>query len=396
LQKRAYIDEAGNKDIDVPKGGASTFYVLGCLLIDADGAAAMEDAVEKVAKACFSGGRLKSSSIADNDDRRLRVLQAIAAVPGQFYALAIDKRRLDRNSGLRFPRSFYKWVLSNAGGELLRSFDDLDLVVDDHGSEEFREGVRDYMRRRYSGELFARSRVTFTPSGKSRGVQVADVVAGTVLKSLERVDPRLLDPIGEKLIFTGAWPRGAFPYHLDRDVPDAEKRPDRRIVDLVLRRARVFIEAHASRKDDEARAQVLVVQHLLDRYLAEPASYVQGAAIRRLVRMQVLGVADKSRSFMTRVIAPTRDAGVPIAGSPKGYKLPTCMAEVLGHFDQTCNKVRPMISRMHRFRDDVRLATGGEVDLYRRPEFEFLQRLVAGTPDRAMPRSVDRDQGAFL
>lgn len=378
MKKCAYIDEAGNKDTDVPKEGATNYYVLGCLLVDAEKAAEVDACVEQAAKNHFSGAPLKSSGIADNDARRLRVLQAIGSLPGQFYALAIDKRKLYRETGLRFGRSFYKWVLQHAAGELLHSFDDIKLVVDNHGSEKFRKEVEAYMQRRYSGDLFARSRFRFTPNAQSRGVQVADIVAGTVLKSLERGDQQLLGAIRDKLLFTGAWPRDAFPYHLDRDVTEAEKRADSRIVDLVLRRARAFVQAHGERDGDEERAQVLVVQHLVDRYLAEPSAYNPGAALRRLVRAQVLGVADKPRSFMTRVIAPVRDARVMIVASAKGYKLPTCVAEVLRHFDQTCNKVSPMIARMHHFRDDVRLATGGEVDPYRQPEFAFLRRLVGG------------------
>ncbi len=301
MRKCAYIDEAGNKDTEVPKQGATNFYVLGCALVDAEQIPALEAAVEQVAKKYFSGGPLKSSGVGDDDLRRRRVLEAITAVPAQFYALAIDKRKLFQETGLRFGRSFYKWVLRHAAGELMRSFEDIELVVDNHGSDRFRKEVEVYMERRYAGELFARSRFRFTQSAQSRGVQVADMVAGSVFKSLERGEPPLLDPIREKLIFTGAWPRDAFPYHLDRDVAVAERRADPRIVELILRRARAFVRDYSRREHDEERAQVLVVQHLLDRYLAEPSSYVPGAALRRLVRAQVLGVADKPRSFMTRV-----------------------------------------------------------------------------------------------
>ncbi len=86
------------------------------------------------------------------------------------------------------------------------------------------------------------------------------------------------------------------------------------------------------------------------------------------------GLIKSPRLLMSSVVAPARDAGVLVVAGRRGYKLPTCMAEVLRHADQTCNKVQPMLRRMLRLHEDIRLATAGEEDLFRRPEFAFLQR----------------------
>lgn len=43
--------------------------------------------------------------------------------------------------------------------------------------------------------------------------------------------------------------------------------------------------------------------------------------------------------------------------------------------NNTCGKVVPMVSRLNKFRDAVKLATDGEVDLYFREEYSFLRRI---------------------
>ncbi|MCI0548993.1 MAG: hypothetical protein L0027_17145 [Candidatus Rokubacteria bacterium] len=108
--------------------------------------------------------------------------------------------------------------------------------------------------------------------------------------------------------------------------------------------------------------------------------------LRRHIQDHLPGYVIQGQAFMNKVIAPLRDAGVLVVASDKGYKLPVCMAEVLVHMDNTCGKVRPMVGRLAKFREAVKLATDGTLDLFNRDEYAFL-RLVQEDRGLAPARS---------
>jgi hypothetical protein len=377
----AYIDESGNKDIDVPKEGATNHYVVGSVVVDVDRNAELEAAAESIAKRFFNGGPIKSSKVGDDDARRIEVLRAFADVPGVLYALPIDKRRIDRDTGLAYKRSFYKYVFRLAAGELLRTIKELEVVVDSQGDEEFQRGVVEYMNRRYAGELFAQKHVRFAPSKESRGVQLADFVAGTVLKSFEREVAGLVEPIRHRLICSGPWPSAdAFPHHLERSLEAEDREADLRIVRMVDQRTRAFLQGPKDDKDEFAQAQLACVRKLHSRFLFDPYAYTPRAALMRHLEQQLPDVVRTVRMFQTRVIAPARDGGVPIVASRRhGYKLPISLSEVLRHADQQSEKIVPMVRRLRSLRDALHLATGGDVDLFLHEGLGYLRTF--GLPD---------------
>lgn len=377
-----YIDEAGNKDINVPKDGATDFYVVAAAIVNESDRSDFATKVETIAKQHFSGSQLKSSNVGSNEDRRARVLMDLSDLPAHFYAVVIDKRRLQKErGGLRYGRVFYKYILRIAQKELLASFTELDLTIDDHGSEEFKQSFLAYMDRYYNHDLFSKNRRRFSKAEESRGVQVADFVAGSLMKAVEAHDrtgayPAFFASLDPNLTFQGPWPRGRFPYHLERAHEDPDLRFHEGLIEMSAQRAETYLTEHDRSSDPDSRARVVTLQRLLSTFRGTaPRNYVPGPVLRKHIQEHLPGYAIKGQAFMNKVIAPLRDDGLPVVASDKGYKLPVCMAEVLAHMDNTCGKVRPMVSRLGKFRDAVKLATDGSIDLFGREEYAFL-RLV--------------------
>lgn len=89
-----------------------------------------------------------------------------------------------------------------------------------------------------------------------------------------------------------------------------------------------------------------------------------------------MGYEDLStQTFRTKAIAPLRDAGVIIASSKNGYKLPTTKGEVRDFINHSQGIIMPMLSRLDKCLDTIRVGSGGTIDFFNEPDFENLKKL---------------------
>lgn len=77
--------------------------------------------------------------------------------------------------------------------------------------------------------------------------------------------------------------------------------------------------------------------------------------------------------FRNKIIGRLRDSGVIIASSQKGYKIPSKQRELYDYVNHDAKIVIPMLARLKRCRDLVKLATLNEVDLLDHDEYSQLR-----------------------
>ncbi len=91
-------------------------------------------------------------------------------------------------------------------GDLLTMAWQADLVLDQNSTEAVQAELETYLRRENSGLPVSRlGAINFTDSSKSRLVQLADLVAGAVRRSVDG-DPQPLREIEDKMINLQFWP----------------------------------------------------------------------------------------------------------------------------------------------------------------------------------------------
>lgn len=78
-------------------------------------------------------------------------------------------------------------------------------------------------------------------------------------------------------------------------------------------------------------------------------------------------------TFRLKIICKLRDAGVIISSSPKGYKIPSNESEIYDFINHGNQVVLPMLWRLKKCRDLVKLATNGKVDLLEHDEYKDLK-----------------------
>jgi hypothetical protein len=78
--------------------------------------------------------------------------------------------------------------------------------------------------------------------------------------------------------------------------------------------------------------------------------------------------------FRTKIIAKLRDENVIISSSPKGYKLPSKEEELYDFINHGTTIIMPMLARLKKCRDIIKMETLGELDLFNNSEYKELRR----------------------
>ena len=86
----------------------------------------------------------------------------------------------------------------------------------------------------------------------------------------------------------------------------------------------------------------------------------------------------KVQTFRNRIIGGMRDAGVIISGShnKKGYKIPSKKSEIEDFLNHDISIILPMLGRLKKCRDTVKLGTCGAVDLYQADAYKELKAFI--------------------
>lgn len=79
--------------------------------------------------------------------------------------------------------------------------------------------------------------------------------------------------------------------------------------------------------------------------------------------------------FRAKIIAKLRDSGVIISSSPDGYKIPSSEKELNDFINRGITIILPMLSRLKKCNDIIKLGTSGNVDLFQKTEYQILANM---------------------
>ena len=379
----AYIDEFGNFGFDFEKTGVSTHFIVTSVIIDSDKLKQNEEILESIRKSEFQTGEIKSSSVSKNLQRRKKILQQLNTVDYHIFAVVIDKRKLT-SEGFKYKQPFYKFLHSLVDRELFKVFPNLQIVSDEHGSKEFMNGFIKYIEKRHIPDLFNQSDFRFSNSKSELMVQLADFISGTLSvcydeKRLTESPNQLLEIIHEKIIDIRFWPKDYIPfaYNPQQDFQDF----DMTIANLTRNLSIQFIQENEKKSSPAEIDQVNCLRYLLFYFQnINPNKYVPTHEIME----QVNSFRTRNMSmhyFRSKIIAKLRDWGVIISSSNLGYKLPANVKDLYEYFNHTNTYVQPMIARLLKCRERVKMATKNNIDLFDNEQFEYLKQLT----DNNMP-----------
>lgn len=375
----AFLHEWGNNSLNFTKHGVSTHFIVAALTLRKEQLEQAENQLEAMRGHFFQQGPIHSDQIGSDDKRRISVLKQLLTVPFQIFALVVDKRQL-RGEGFYYKGSFYKFLNGLADRELYRTFPNLELVAGRQGDESFMSGFIQYVCNRHVPTLFNQASFSFVNSQSSLLVQAADFMAETLARCYDETvlsseRSTIVQLISPKLLTLKYWP-DVFAPVVGQSLPD-QVNYNAGLAELCVNLGQDFLHRKLASRSPQEIDQVTCLQYLLFHFRhVDPTRYISSRELMAHIEER-RGSVPTLHYFQTRVIAPLRDAGVIIASSTKGYKIPSCEQDLYDFVNHSNTIIQPLLSRISKCRNRIRLATGGAIDLLEREEYANLKQLLA-------------------
>lgn len=378
----AFIDEFGNNGLNFESEGVSTHFIVTAILIDKDNLDEIESQIEEIRKANFQTGEMKSSKISNNDTRRLKILTELNNINYHIFSVVIDKREL-KGEGFNHKGPFYKFLHSLVDRELFSVFPDILVVSDEHGGTDFKKGFIEYIKKNHIPDLFHQSDFKLSNSKSNLLVQLADIITGTIAKcyetkKLSERSSEFLNLLKDKITEIRFWPPDyrPFAYNPERDFENY----DPTISTLGINLAKQFLDKSSKSKIPYEIDQKTCLNYLLFHFKnINPEKYVPTFELINQLE-QVKGSKISIHYFRSKVIAKLRDKGILISSSNKGYKLPSSQSDLYAFVNHSNSYIEPMIERLLKCRNKIKLATKNELDIMDIDDFKYLKIIIKNVP----------------
>lgn len=378
MKKYAFVDEYGTNSLEIEKEGVSSHFVVCALLIEENKLEESELFFESVRKKHFQTGEMKSSGVGINHRRRLAVIKDLLSADFGVYAFVIDKSELT-SKGFQYKQTFYKFCNRLLYDDLFKSFQSLSLSSDEHGSKEYMEGFRKYVRNRTIRDLFNQSEFDFVPSKSDIFIQVADIFAGTIGKCFDKkADSPFKDDFfsitKNKIIAIKEFPQAFENFVFSPTEQRGEF--DSEIFHLAIRLAKTYIEDNKKSNDSAEIDRMKCLHHLLFFFqFYNPNEYIPTHNLIKILEGQSnrnIGI----QYFRSQIIAKLRDGGVILSSSSKGYKLPANEYDLYEFVNQSSRIIIPMLERLKKCRTQILLLSNNRLDILDKPEYKLLSNQI--------------------
>lgn len=346
------------------------------VVIDDDQCDSLKQEVEAIRKKYFQKGEIKSSSVRDRDGhaRRMKILDSILELDFKFYAVAVEKDALSRDGGFQYKRSFLKFINGLLYKQLFENFPSIVVFADEHGGDEFKLSFKKYIENNHKPDLFWESELNLVSSHDNVLVQLADFLVGTLAKVYEgKSNPALIESyrslLKSKALDVKEWPTKHQVYF---ESDKTSKEYDRFIHSHALSKAEIYIEKYRENNDEETRIQVCALSHLVfNSRLSSDDSYITTKGL--LEHLQSCGFRRVSeQTIRYQIVSKLRDKDVIIVSCHHGYKIPSSYSDLFDFVERVNSLVLPLLERFNKARNSYLVASKGDVDLLKGPEYPEL------------------------
>ena len=384
MQNRiAYLSEWGNNLLDFSKKASSgqsatTHFIVSAITTGNGSLTSALPILEAIRHRYFSGGNIDSEAIGNDHLKRREILEDLDEVDFRVFALIVDKRQLN-SQGLRFKGSLFKFMHGLVDRELSSIYPDLEMVTNPPEDESFMKGFISYVRHNHITNLFNESAFGFTSIKDNLLVQTAGFIAGSLARCYDETvitDQRgeFIEVLKRKLLTIKFWP-DAFEQNL-ANPPEPGPNYDPLLAELSVKLANSFLQRKSSDRAQQSIDQVSCLGYLLFHFRhINPTRYITSFELMEHVGAR-RGKNVSLHYFQTKVIAPLRDAGVLVASSSRGYKLPASQQDLYDFVSHSNTIIEPMLSRVKKFRDQIVVATEGKLDILAADEYKLIRKVV--------------------
>lgn len=377
----AFTDEYGAFGWDLDNPSVSTHFIITSIIVSDSNLEQCKQQIENVRKKHFKNSEIKSSKIKGYNKRRVKILQDLKDVPYKIFSVCIDKKACKENmssKGIQYKHSFYKFMNNIIHNELRNAFQKLTIVADEIGTNDYMSSFCKYVDARQDiPSLLGETNFSFENSKNDVLIQLADLISGTLAYVYDthkksEDNPNYLKILENKIIRIEHYPKSFKNYTIENSALASEY--DLEIASLCYTQAVKFINKYDNSNEPDTQAQIIVLKYLLFRFMNnDTRSYIYTKEL--IHQLDGTSLSNISiQGFRMKIIGKLRDKGVIIASSNKGYKIPSKKSEIIDFINHDASIVLPMLSRLKKCRDLVKLASIDKIDVLAAEEYSLLKQ----------------------
>lgn len=367
----AYLDEFGNHDLDIEKEGVSSHFIITAIIIDEKVVNDVSNGIKNIQKKYFQGSEIKSKLVADNDARRIKILEDISLLNFQIFTIVVDKKLLI-SEGYKYKPVFYKNLPRIILNELISAFPDLKIYADEHGSKEFMKSFVRYLKNNFRPDLFKSYEFYFIDSKQELLVQLADFITGSIARRFDKTvysknSDKFIEILKTQIIEIREWPYPRNePYLFENNIFDIIY--DKNIANYTVNIVRNYISQHYNTRSQTIRDHISFLKFLLfNLHYVDPNKYISTREI--IENLNVGRDGEIKMAYFRTLVQKLRDRNILISSNGIGYKIPICQADLIQFVKHYNHYIQPMLNRLENCRNGILLVTNKELDILDNPDF---------------------------
>lgn len=204
-----FVDESGDPGLKIDRGSTRYFIVSLVVFEENEEAEALDRRIGLLKKELGLSGRFEFKFNKTSGNLKQQFLSAVSPYTFFYFGIAIDKTLL-YGEGFKVKESFYKYACSLVFENAKPYLRDAVIVIDGSGSRDFRLQLQRYFKRKMNqGTTRLIKKIKLQDSVKNNLVQLADMTAGAIARSLSaKGDAELFRRIiRHREIYVQVWPK---------------------------------------------------------------------------------------------------------------------------------------------------------------------------------------------
>ena len=353
----AFVCESGNYGFGFDGEMDTNYFVVTAVLI-------ADNNIENVRKK-LDGIQIDQTSIESSPKDREEIINQLLALDFQIYCIVIDKKKLHHDGGHGSLKYSFEFMNEMLYQDLFNIHLDIQVYAKDEDTPYIRS-FDNYINERHQPDLFNRSVFLYENRAENQFIQLTDFISDLIFETYE-YDLSILNKLSSKIIRLEKYPVLDLSLNLDNQLDDL-------IATESILAAQNYIKYHKKSKIQVNVDRMNFLKYLLTQLSIKPNKYIYGQEI--IENMRAFSREAISRDYlMSDIIGPLRDAGVLIASTSRGYKIPTSTTDLTDYVEFGSSMALPILRRIEKGRERVLEITNHEFDIIEGEKFEELRNL---------------------
>ena len=259
----AYIDEYGAFGFKFDKPHVSSHFIITATIINENDIPSVTETINRIKQKYFQKGEIKSSKIGRNHNKRKIILDELIKLPFRLFILVVDKKLIYPQSGLRFKKSFYKYLNNKLYNELSINYKRIKIVADEMGSKEFMQSFYSYVKSKQGyihnlfGDEISEDTIIYFEDSKQSLVQISDFISGCLAYTYDDTKKQESDGynyysiLKKKINRIKNFPETVDSFHFDDSAISTNYNLE--IAETCFRKAKIFLDQNKNSDDDIIR-----------------------------------------------------------------------------------------------------------------------------------------------